>query len=145
MAKKFSFRLEPVLKIREQNKKIAQAELMIAINERIETELYIQKQKEYIAKLNTIQKEDLKIDELRNLYYHKLYLKAEIQKFEERKEILTEKEKVKQRHYNSALQEEKIMLKLKEKQKIIHKEIAEKEEQKNLDETGLRISNKLSD
>lgn len=145
MAKKFSFRLEPVLKIREQNKKIAQAELMIAINERIETELYIQKQKEYIAKLNTIQKEDLKIDELRNLYYHKLYLKAEIQKFEERKEILTEKEKVKQRHYNSALQEEKIMLKLKEKQKIIHKEIAEKEEQKNLDEIGLRISNKLSD
>jgi hypothetical protein len=120
MAKKFSFRLEPVLKIREQNKKIAQAELMIAINERIETELYIQKQKEYIAKLNTIQKEDLKIDELRNLYYHKLYLKAEIQKFEERKEILTVKEKVKQRHYNSALQEEKIMLKLKEKQKIIH-------------------------
>ena len=145
MAKKFSFRLEPVLKIREQNKKIAQAELMIAINERIETELYIQKQKEYIAKLNTIQKEDLKIDELRNLYYHKLYLKAEIQKFEERKEILTEKEKVKQRHYNSALQEEKIMLKLKEKQKIIHKEIAEKEEQKNLDEIGLRISNKLTD
>ncbi len=145
MAKKFSFRLEPVLKIREQNKKIAQAELMIAINERIETELYIQKQKEYIAKLNTIQKEDLKIDELRNLYYHKLYLKADIQKFEERKEILTEKEKVKQRHYNSALQEEKIMLKLKEKQKIIHKEIAEKEEQKNLDEIGLRISNKLSD
>ncbi|MGB9702544.1 MAG: flagellar export protein FliJ [Candidatus Kapaibacteriota bacterium] len=145
MAKKFSFRLEPVLKIREQNKKIAQAELMIAINERIETELYIQKQKDYIAKLNTIQKENLKIDELRNLYYHKLYLKAEIQKFEDRKEILTEKEKVKQRHYNSALQEEKIMLKLKEKQKIIHKEIAEKEEQKNLDEIGLRISNKLSD
>jgi hypothetical protein len=145
MAKKFSFRLEPLLKIREQTKKIAQAELMIAINERVETEILIQNQKDYFAKLNSIKKEDLKIDDLRNLYYHKLSVKSKIQNFESKKEILNEKEKVKQRHYNVALQDEKIMLKLKEKQKQLHKEMTQKEEQKNLDEIGLRTSKKFTD
>jgi flagellar export protein FliJ len=144
MSKKFTFRLEPILKIREQNKKIAQSEFVSARNERINREQIINEHKSYKEILNKTDLTQLNIQSLRNLHYHKISVEENIKKMESEKEILIEKENVKQKYYNIALQEEKIMQKLKDKQLQNHTLNINKEEQKALDEIGSQIKNKFN-
>lgn len=139
MAKKFSFRLEPVLKLKNQTVQLAKAELSVAIQARYSKELEIKQQNEYLSEINRKDYSGFKIQDFRNLYYHKNSVKQNLEKMESERTILVEKEKVKQGKFNLALQEEKSIIKLKEKQLELHKDILNKEEQKDLDEIAGRL------
>jgi len=141
MTKKFTFRLNPILNLRKQNTQISKHELARAINERVNKEMQIDEVRHQQLKLNQATLERMQLYELQAMVNHKRALSEELQKLNKERESLLEREKVKQLKYNSALQEEKIILKLKEKKEIEHKQTLDKEEQKDLDEIGLRISN----
>ncbi len=141
MAKKFTFRLNPILNLRKQNTQISKQELASAINDRVNKEMQIDEVRHQQLKLNQATIERMHLHELQAMVNHKRALSKELQKLNNERETLLEREKMKQLKYNSALQEEKIILKLKEKKEIEHKQALDKEEQKDLDEIGLRISN----
>ncbi len=140
MAKKFTFRLDPLLNLRKQSTQITKQELARAINERVNKEMQIETVHNQQSQLNKATIEKMQLHELQALVNHKIALKNEIQKLNNERISLLETEQSKQLKYNHALQEEKVIIKLKEKKEIEHKQSIEKEEQKDLDEIGLRIS-----
>jgi len=141
MAKKFTFRLNPLLNLRKQNTQISKQELAHAIIDRVKKEIQIDEVHQQQTQLNQATIEKMQLHELQAMANHKRALSNELQKLSTDRNALLEREQIKQMKYNSALQEEKILLKLKEKKEIEHKQSLDKEEQKDLDEIGLRIKN----
>lgn len=141
MAKKFTFRLNPLLNLRKQNTQISKQELAHAIIDRVKKEIQIDEVHQQQTQLNQATIEKMQLHELQAMVNHKRALSNELQKLSTERNALLEREQIKQMKYNSALQEEKILLKLKEKKEIEHKQSLDKEEQKDLDEIGLKIKN----
>ena len=141
MAKKFTFRLNPLLNLRKQNTQISKQELARAINERANKEMQIEEVHHQKMQLNQASIEKMQLQELQAMVNHKRALSNELEKLAIERNSLLEKEHIKQLKYNSALQQEKVILKLKEKKEFEYKQIIDKEEQKDLDEIGLRINN----
>jgi flagellar FliJ protein len=139
MAKKFQYRLEPLLKLKSYNSTIARTELTNAINERMNKEEEIENITIHRKSLNNMEVISMNVSKMQHLHYFKQSLEDQKKKLSEEKEVLAEKEKVKQSKYNIAMQEEKVLAKLKEKKIEDHKKRLNLEEQKELDEIGLRI------
>lgn len=141
MAKKFTFRLNPLLNLRKQNTQISKQELAHAINDRVHKEMQISEVHHQQKQLNQSSIEKMQLYELQAMVSHKRALSNELEKLNIERSSLLEREQIKQMKYNTALQEEKVILKLKEKKELEHKQTLDKEEQKDLDEIGLRINN----
>ena len=137
MAKKFSFRLEPLLSLRSHKVKEAKEELAKVINKRTLKEDEISEQNEYFNGLLKSRKGKISITELQADYHHKSFVKDEIGKLEYQKEQLLEIEQVHRLKLTDAMKDEKILEKLKEKQKQYHAEALEKEETKQMDEIAI--------
>lgn len=143
MAKKFVYRLESLLKLRQQNTRIAKTEFAIALNERANKEQQINDLIEYNNELNSVNLRQLKITDLVYLQYHKQSIIELTKQLEEQKNILLEKERIKQQKYLIALQEEKVLTKLKDKKIEEHIRKLNKEEQVELDEIALKTKSKI--
>ncbi len=143
MAKKFTYRLEPLLKVKSYNTSLARTELTNAINERINKEQEIENISNHRSSLNNVEIRNLTISEMQHLHHFKQSLENQKHKLAEEKEVLAEKEKLKQSKYNIAMQEEKILAKLKEKKLEDYRKTLNAEEQKELDDIGLRVKTKL--
>lgn len=143
MAKKFSYRLESLLQLRQQSTRIAKIEYSAAANERSSKEKQISDLIDYKTELNAVELQSLKISDIINLQSHKQSIVELTKQFEEQKNILLEKERVKQQKYFIALQEEKVLTKLKDKKIEEHSRKLSKEEQIELDEIALKIKSKF--
>jgi hypothetical protein len=113
MAKKFQYRLEPLLKLKSYNSTIARTELTNAINERMNKEEEIENITIHRKSLNNMEVISMNVSKMQHLHYFKQSLEDQKKKLSEEKEVLAEKEKVKQSKYNIAMQEEKVLAKLK--------------------------------
>jgi len=138
MAKKFVYRLESLLQLRQQNTRIAKTEFALALNERANKEKQINDLIEYKNELNSMNLQSLKITDLIYLQSHKQSIVELTKQLEEQKNILLEKERIKQQKYLIALQEEKVLTKLKDKKIEEHIRKLNKEEQIQLDEIALK-------
>jgi len=143
MAKKFSYRLESLLQLRQQSTRIAKTEYSVAASERSSKEKQISDLVDYKTELNAVELQSLKISDIINLQSHKQSIVELTKQFEEQKNILLEKERVKQQKYFIALQEEKVLTKLKDKKIEEHSRKLNKEEQIELDEIALKIKSKI--
>lgn len=143
MAKKFSYRLESLLQLRHQSTRIAKTEYSVAASERSSKEKQISDLVDYKTELNAVKLQSLKISDIINLQFHKQSIVELTKQFEEQKNILLEKERVKQQKYFIALQEEKVLTKLKDKKIEEHSRKLNKEEQIELDEIALKITSKI--
>jgi len=134
MAKKFKFRLEPILKIRTENVEEAKTSLNIAVRNRYE--------KEYeIENINNIKKEFLAEEQITSKaadmqaskdYMHNM--DTQLIKKEDEKEKLMQIENQKREVLNEALKEEKVIINLKEKKLAEYQKELSKEEANFLDE-----------
>lgn len=143
MAKKFSYRLESLLQLRQQSTRIAKTEYSLAASERSSKEKQISDLIDYKTELNAVELQSLKISDIINLQSHKQSIVELTKQFEEQKNILLEKERVKEQKYFIALQEEKVLTKLKDKKIEEHSRKLSKEEQIELDEIALKIKSKI--
>ncbi len=143
MAKKFSYRLESLLQLRQQSTRIAKTEYSVAASERSSKEKQISDLVDYKTELNAVELQSLKISDIINLQSHKQSIVELTKQFEDQKNILLEKERVKHQKYFIALQEEKVLTKLKDKKIEEHSRKFNKEEQIELDEIALKIKSKI--
>ncbi len=134
MAKRFNFRLEPVLKLRTHKVVQAKNALKIAANLRYSKEVEIDNKENYFLKLLNPVSGYLKASELQTAHFHKTQVRDEIKILEKDKIKLIEIENMKRANLTNAMKDEKILLKLKEKQIAAYKEDIEKEEVITLDE-----------
>lgn len=134
MAKKFNFRLEKVLNL----KSIKVQELKDALNKivitRMAKENEIEKNQTYLNNILNAKKGLLPASSLQTHWSHKTYIQDTIKKLKYERDQLIEIENLRRQKLVEAMKEEKILLKLKDKKQIQHKEEISKEEVKILDE-----------
>ena len=136
MAKKFSFRLEPILKIKNYKASLAKDTLNQVIATRIRKEEEINHKNGYLDNLVNQKTVSTNAMMIQAHYHHKNYVKEEIKKLEKEKFQILEIENLRRIELTEAMKEEKILEKLKEKKQAIHKFEVDKEEMNNLDEIG---------
>lgn len=136
MAKKFRFKLEPILKIRTEKVEETKSILHTAMRNRYDKETEIEE-------LNEVKKDFLSepqiITKASDMQASKDYVNNmdwQLQKKEEEKIKLLEIENHRRDELNDALKEEKVIIKLKEKKIEEHQKILKKEEDDFLDEVG---------
>jgi len=139
MAKKFSFRLEPLLKLRANAVEQAKNALGIAYQNRMLKQDELRAKQEYLAEIlksgnnGTVAAMDLEAG-----WHHRQVTQAEIWKLEKACEQLLEIEELKRLELAETMKQEKILEKLKERKSIEYKEIVAREEQVSLDEVASR-------
>lgn len=141
MAKRFSFRLDSLLKLRSYKVGEAKEALNQALRARIEKEMNINERNDY---LHDFIKTDIKpktVSELQAAYHHKVYVKEEITQLEADKVQIIEIENFRRGKLTEAMKAEKIIEKLKEKKVAEHKEELAREELNFLDEIAIRRHN----
>jgi len=136
MAKKFKFKLEPVLKIKTEKVLESKHSLNIAVRSRYEKE-------NQIETLNEVKKDFLHSPQVTtkaaDMQASKDYtnnINFQLQKAENEKIKLLNIEAQRRDRLNEALKEEKVIVKLKEKKIEEHQKILNKEETNFLDEIG---------
>jgi flagellar export protein FliJ len=134
MAKKFNFRLESVLKLREHHAKAEKQTLMQIMGMRYQKENEISERESYYNSLLKGKKGKFPVTEFQAQFAHQNFIKAEIKKLNDEKEQLVEIENIQREKLNTAKKEEKIISKLKEKKKLTYFDELNKEEVKVLDE-----------
>jgi flagellar export protein FliJ len=137
MAKKFSFRLEPLLNLRAHKVKEAKEELVKVVHQRTTKEQEISNQNEYFNTLHKSKSGRVNVTELQAKFHHKNFVKEEIVKLDGQREQLLEIEDLRRRKLTEAMKEQKILDKLKEKQKIAHSAETEKDAVKIMDEIAI--------
>lgn len=141
MAKKFNFRLDPLLKLRNQKVSEAKDLLYQAVNIRIKKDDEITRQNDYLNDLKIANKSTMKLAEIQTLHYHQEYVQKNIENLNKEKEQLLEIEDLRRVKLSESMKEEKVLENLKEKKKNEHNELLKKEENVILDEIGLRKIN----
>lgn len=137
MAKKFNFRLEPILKLKSHNVQIALDSLNQAVRIRSEKEESIKEHTEYRNTLIDSKSEHKKASDFVALYHHRDYIDNEIERLKLEKTRILEIENIRRKKLTNAMKEEKVLEKLKEKKIFNHKEDVRKEEGKFLDEIAI--------
>ncbi|MBX3043847.1 MAG: flagellar FliJ family protein [Candidatus Kapabacteria bacterium] len=145
MAKKFNFKLESVLKYRADKVNQATESLNQIVKIRNEKEQEIQQNEEKKQVLFGTQKGKIKAADLQNKNNHINFLNDEIERLNEEKKQVLEIENLRRKKLTSAMKDEKVIDKLKDKQKLAHDQNQKKEEGAFLDEIGLQITMKNRD
>ena len=145
MTKKVNFKLETVLRLREDKTEEAKTELQLIIRKRIEKETLIEDEKLHLATHCKTRDEKKKLEDIQAFYYHKDFIEQEIVRLKMELDNLLDIESLKRTKYNEALKEEKVLQNLKEKKKSQFIAEINKKEQIELDEISIRqFTNKLS-
>jgi len=137
MAKKFKYRLETVLNLQSKRVSEAKDRLNSIMIQRLNIEHQIQDRQNYLFDdLN--KKAKLKgIRDLQAAFYHKKYVEDEIKKLEYDKEQLRELEDYSRLKLSEAMKKEKVLDKLKVKQKAKFKLEMDREEMATFDELAI--------
>lgn len=136
MAKKFNFKLDPVLKLRTYRVKEAKEDLGKTVSKRVSTETEIQNKRDYLDTFIKSKKGRQAASELQNQWNHKEFVENQIEKLNREREELLKLEDKKRIVLENAMKKEKAIEKLKEKRKSDYHESIYKEETKELDEIG---------
>ncbi|MCX7736429.1 MAG: flagellar FliJ family protein [Candidatus Kapabacteria bacterium] len=134
MAKKFNFRLEKVLNLKSQKVLELKEALNLVVVSRLAKEKEIDKNQNYLNNLLYSNKGVLPASSLQTSWSHKTYIQDTIKKLRMERDQLIEIENLRRQKLVEAMKEEKILLKLKDKKQLQHKEELSKEEIKILDE-----------
>lgn len=137
MAKKFVYRLEPILKLKEYEAKLAKDNLARIMKLRQEKEQEIQDLNEYLEKIKISKVGRQSVQELQANFYHKEYVKNERSKKDNEKKQLLEIENVNRVKVIEATKQEKIYQKYKEKKFEQYKIELESQDFKDLDEISI--------
>ncbi|MCL5991667.1 MAG: hypothetical protein M1419_06145 [Bacteroidetes bacterium] len=140
MAKSFKFRLEPVLKLRAHKVEESKRELRNAAGKRRRKEEEIEDKENYLAKILKAQKGLTKASDLQAGHFHKTYIRDELKILGKEKLKLIDKETEKRDILNVVMKDEKILIKLKEKQLKAFEYEAEREDVIILDEIARNLS-----
>jgi flagellar protein FliJ len=134
MAKKFNFRLDPVLKVRSYKVKEAKEDLGKTVSERVKAELEIESKQEYLNNFMQSQKGKISALDLQAHWNHKAYVEGEISNLSEERSNLLMQEDKKRTILEKAMVKEKVISKLKERRKFEYEDTINKEEVKEMDE-----------
>lgn len=140
MAKSFKFRLEPVLKLRTHKVEESKRELRNAANKLRRKEEEIEEKEKYLEKILKAHKGLTKASDLQAGHFHKTYIRDELKILGKEKLKLIDKETEKRDILNIVMKDEKILIKLKEKQLKAYEYEAEREEVIRLDEIARNLS-----
>lgn len=138
MARKFFFRLEPLLKIRTHKQLMAKESLMQIVNLRLRKEGEIEEMSNYLKYLNKQKVGSARASDLQSILYHIEFTENQIKNLIKEKEQISEIEAIKRDAFHKTLKEEKILLKLKEKKQTEYKEAVNKEDMLLMDEMALK-------
>jgi len=127
-----------LLKIKTFRAQQARQDLMTIVNLRLAKEKNIEERSEYLDSLMKAKKGKTPAANLQADYYHKDFVKNEIKKLENDRVQLLEIENVKRQKLTEAMKEEKILEKLKDKQKQVYMADLNKDETEELNEIALR-------
>jgi flagellar export protein FliJ len=136
MAKKFNFRLDSILRLRNHKVSLAKDELSRAAGLRSQKESQIEDKENYYRKMQQSQKGLISACELQAQFHHKTFVEEEIKKLQVERIRLKEIENLKMKTLSTAMQEEKVLEKLKDKKLIEHKSQMNKEETTTLDDVA---------
>lgn len=142
MAKKFQFRLEPVLKLRTHKVNEAKEELRQVVDLRVRKERSIAEREDYFNQLLRNRNLSCKAWDLQADSNHRNYIKEEIEKLKKEKNQLLEIEGYKKEKLTNAMKQEKILEKLKEKKHEVFNETLQKDEMKVIDEIAINRNSK---
>ncbi len=142
MAKKFNFRLGPVLKLRSHEVEQAKQELSKAAKNRSDKEDMIIVKQQYYNGFVSDGVKSSRVNIIQAKFSHREFLQDEMKRLNEEKIRLVEIEELKKDHLTQSMKKEKILVKLKEKRKSIHNEEVMKEEVKMMDEIAMKRHNK---
>ncbi|MBI5325717.1 MAG: hypothetical protein HZB41_10695 [Ignavibacteriae bacterium] len=140
MAKNFKFRLEPVLRLRSHKVEESKRELRNAANKRRRKEEEIEEKENYLDKILKAEAGPTKASELQAGHFHKTRVRDELKILGKEKLKLIEIETEKRDRLNDVIKDEKILIKLKEKQLQAHQYELEREDVIRLDEIARNIS-----
>ncbi|MBM2815138.1 MAG: hypothetical protein HW421_1900 [Ignavibacteria bacterium] len=136
MAKRFQFRLEPLLKLRSHKVEQAKEALHFVMAMRIAKDEMIEMQKDYLKELTAKKMESSSVAEIQAHWHHKVYIEEDIKKLIVERNQILEIESLKRDDLALVMKDEKIILKLKDKKLIAHKKEVLKEETQAFDETA---------
>lgn len=138
MAKKFKFKLDPLLQLRENKVQQAKDSLNQVLRVRYEKDTNIAHKRSYKEIILAEPPTSSKASELQARVFHKEFLETEIKNLEsERNKLLTIEQK-RRELLTAAMKDEKIILKLKEKKKVEYDFETAQEEMKFLDELAIK-------
>lgn len=140
MAKKFSFRLDTVLKLRSYDVKLAKEALSQATAQRINKQNEIEDAHREIASLYGQERGMISVEYLQQKQYRQEFLKEHIIVLEQEKEELLKIEEKRKLELNEANKQEKILIKLKDKKKTEYAFEMGIEDQKNMDEIAINMN-----
>ncbi len=143
MAKKFNFRLNPVLKLRTHEVDQAKQQWGEAAKNRSDKEDIIIVKQQYYNEFVSAAVKSSKVNIIQAKFYHREFLQDEMKRLEKERVRLAEIEEMKKDYLSQSMKKEKILEKLKEKRKSIHNEEVLKEEIKVMDEIAMKRHNKL--
>jgi flagellar export protein FliJ len=139
MAKKFRFRLEPLLKLRSREVDKARNELGRAVQARLAQDELIQQKTDYLQELlSPAGNIRISAGDLQARLAHRAAVEQEITLMKKKLQQLAEIEAQCQKKLTQTMMEEKAIEKLKEKKKEVHKLETEREEQIFLDDIAQR-------
>lgn len=141
MAKKFNFRLEPLLKLKTYKVNQAKDSLASALRVRYEKERLISENRASRDEVNKIKSRKLKASDIQDMIFHRNFLDREHERLNKEKSQIVEIENYRRGKLTEAMKEEKVLEKLKEKKKEIYKEELLKEETLFMDEISIQRYN----
>lgn len=134
MPKKFSFRLEPILKLRS-HRVIQEKEALLQVQAmRIAKENEIRENTDHLNSLYRNKKGKITVEQMQIDFHRQNFIKEFIKKLEADRLRIMEIEEQRRQILNEALKEEKILEKLKEKKNTAYKEELNIEDMKMMDE-----------
>ncbi len=139
--KKFSFRLDPVLRLREHKVREEKEAFGQAVSSRLSKEEQIRLKKEYQGKILKMKAISGKAENIQAIYHHSIFIKDEIKMLEHERSQLIEIESARRIKLTEAMKNEKIITKLKEKKKDDYNIENNREETSNLDEIARNSRN----
>ncbi len=139
MPKKFSFRLDSVLKLRTYKVKQEKEALLQVQSLRIKKDEEIDNLKNELESTYKNKKGKISVEILQQNFYRQEYIKENIKKLENDKKRLLEIEEQRKKIFFEAMKEEKVLLKLKEKKLAEYKFELDQEDQKVMDEIAVNL------
>lgn len=137
MPKKFSFKLETVLKLRSYKVSLKQEELNVVVASRIAKQKLKEDKLNYLLEMDKKIKERRGILELQAGFHHKVFVQDEIKRIEREIDSILEIENLKRLELIEVMKDEKAIEKLKEKRFEQYKFDMGLEEGKMLDEIAI--------
>ena len=137
MQKKFSFRLDKILRLKAQKALEIEESLNMVVNLREKKESELQIKEDYYSEISNQKTLSATADVFQMNHHHLEFVSNEIDRLKDEKVQLLEIENLRRARLTEIRKEKKILEKLKEKKKDIHNKEMQTEETKMLDEIGI--------